>query len=257
MFTGTTLREHFVSDEFFAYSGTLNIIDNYNIFGIKSDAINFYVDNFNEVGCHTILIYFQVDFDSDKDYVDCIYDLADRCGWSNYDTFHTLYSLLQTGFKFNVDRNYNPNNEKDKKKLWESFLISLKHKKYKVDGAISFIKKMRQIGIQVYLIPFSDTGIKPPFHGRYWLAKSNDNFGKGYIVDASLNTYGKGRIFAQLMDRENFSLVSDFFDNLIVKNILKDVDKDVCINLEILSRFKSDLDHFFRQNPIFTKTYAK
>lgn len=244
MFTGTTLKEHFVLDNFFLHSSTLFIIDDYNIFGIKSDAINFYVDNFNEVGCHTIFIYFQVDFDSDKDYVDCIYDLADRCGWSNYDTFHTLYSLLQTGFKFNIDKNYNPNNEEDKKKLWKSFLESIKSKKYKVDGAIRFIKRMSQIGIRVYLIPFSDTGIKPPFHGRYWLAKSNNNVGKGYIVDASLNTYGKGKIFAQLMDDENFSLVSGFFDNLIVKNSLK----DACIDLETLSRFKDSLGRLFPAN---------
>lgn len=256
MFTGTTLREHFVSDEFFAHSDTLVIIDDYNIFGIKSDAINFYFDNFNEVGCYTILIYFQVDFDGDKYYVDFIYKLADICRF-NHNTFHALYSLLQTGFKFNVDRKNKPNSEKDKKKLWESFLISIKSKKYKVDGAISFIKKMRQIGIQVYLIPFSDTGIKPPFHGRYWLAKSNDNVGKGYIVDASLNTYGKGKIFAQLMDDENFSLVNEFFDDLIVKNVLKDVGEGVRINLEKLSEFKSNLDQFFRRNPYLYKNNAK
>ena len=121
---------------------------------------------------------------------------------------------------------------------------SIKSKKYKVDGAIRFIKRMRQIGIRVYLIPFSDTGIKPPFHGRYWLAKSNNNVGKGYIVDASLNTYGKGKIFAQLMDDENFSLVSGFFDNLIVKNSLK----DACIDLETLSRFKDSLGRLFPAN---------
>ena len=244
MFTGTTLKEHFASDNFFLYSDTLVIIDDYNIFGIKSDAINFYVDNLNGVGCHTILIYFQVDFDSDKDYVDFIYDLADECGWSNYDIFHTLYSLLQTGFKFNIDRNYNPNSEEDTDRLRGSFLNSIKRKKYKVDGAIRFINRMRQIGIQVYLITFSDTGIKPPFHGRYWLAKSKDNFGKGYIVDASLNTYGKGKIFAQLMDDENFSLVSGFFDDLIVKNALKDAH----IDLEILYRFKDVLGRLFPTN---------
>ena len=113
-----------------------------------------------------------------------------------------------------------------------------------MDGAISFVKKMRQIGIQVYLIPFSDTGIKPPFHGRYWLAKSNDNLGKGYIVDASLNTYGKGKMFAQLMDDENFSLVSGFFDDLIVKKTLKYVR----IDLNILCRFKSNLNRLFQTN---------
>lgn len=244
MFTGTILKDHFISDNFFLHSGTLVIIDNYNIFGIKSDAINFYVDNFRDVGCHTILIYFQVDFDGDKEYVDFIYDLADKCGCSNHNTFHSLYSLLQTGFKFNIDRNYNPNSEKNNDRLWNSFLKSIKNKKYKVDGAISFVKKMQQIGIQVYLIPFSDTGIKPPFHGRYWLAKSNDNLGKGYIVDASLNTYGKGKMFAQLMDDENFALVSEFFDDLIIKKALKDVR----IDLDILSRFKSNLNRLFPTN---------
>lgn len=260
MFTGTTLKEHFESDRFFDHSDTLVIIDDYNIFGIKSDAINFYVDNFNKVGCNTILIYFQVDFDGDKDYVDFIYELANKYGF-NYKTFHALYSLLQTDFKFNMDRNYNPNSKEDNDKLRDSFLKSIKRKKYKVDDAIRFMKRMKQIGIEVYLIPFSKTGIKPPFHGRYWLAKSNnnfdksciidtksnDNFGKGYIVDASLNTYGRGRIFAQLMDPENFSLVSEFFDDLIAKNVLKGVR----IDLEILSRFKSDLDQFFRTNHYF------
>lgn len=37
-------------------------------------------------------------------------------------------------------------------------------------------------------------------------------------MDGSLNTYGKGKIFAQLMDKENYDIIKTIYDNNIIPN---------------------------------------
>ena len=63
--------------------------------------------------------------------------------------------------------------------------------------------------------------------------------GNGYIVDGSLNTFGKGRIFAQLMDKENFDLLRDFFYDKIKAS---ELGIEIC--LYELTRFKNTLNRF-------------
>ena len=228
-----TLKEHFKLDDFFSNSNTLLIIDNYNVFGIDSDAINFYVNNFQNVGCSKIEIYFQVNFVKDKNYEDLINNLADKCGF-DYNTFHSIYSLLRTKLY------YNKQNGPNKEKL---FINSFKKSIYKIVRAKSFVSRMKEIGIEVVLIPFSEAKINPPFHGRYWLIRSDNKNGKGYIIDASLNTYGKGKVFAQLMDNENFERISELFDDLIVKSTF-----GVKICLEELEYIIDKLNKIFPKN---------
>ena len=89
---------------------------------------------------------------------------------------------------------------------------------------------MDSIGITVTLHPYSSLDFDPPFHGRYWLT---DN--KGYIVDGSLQTYPTGRVFAQLMDDENFEIIKHLlFDRCILHNA-NDFDK---LTLDDLRNFK-------------------
>lgn len=93
-------------------------------------------------------------------------------------------------------------------------LVFNEENKRKVDRALKFIKEMDNIGIRVILHPYYSLNFHPPFHGRYWLTES-----KGYIVDASLQTYSSGMIFAQLMDEENFNIIKrQLFDNFILNN---------------------------------------
>ena len=233
MFERTILKDHFESDDFFSNSSTLFIIDNYNVFGIDNDAINFYVNNFRDSGCRKIEIYFQVNFEKDKNHEDLINNLADKCDF-DYNTFHSIYSLLR--IKFHYSKQNDPNKEK-------LFMNSFKKSIYKVVRAKSFVRRMKEIGIEVVLIPFSEAKINPPFHGRYWLIRPDNKNGKGYIVDASLNTYGKGKVFAQLMDNENFERISELFDDLIVKSTF-----GVKICLEELEYIIDKLNKIFPKN---------
>lgn len=83
----------------------------------------------------------------------------------------------------------------------------------KVDKALYFINSMANIGITITLHPYSSLNFNPPFHGRYWLTEE-----KGYIVDASMQTYGSGLIFAQLMDAENFDIIKRQLFDIHIKN---------------------------------------
>ena len=65
MLIETRLKDNFENDNFFQHSDTLYIIDDYNIMGMKKEALEFYSKNFYKVGCGTIHIYFQIDFKKD------------------------------------------------------------------------------------------------------------------------------------------------------------------------------------------------
>lgn len=240
MLIETRLKDNFKKDNFFQHSKTLYIIDDYNIMGMKEEALNFYSDNFDKVGCNTIHIYFQVDFEKDVMFDYLINDLANACG-INQEVFHSIYTVLHTNFYFIFNRKENEDNiEKD---LNKKFILNLKTNLRKLNNAIKFIENMNRLGIDVDLIPFSDSKIEPPpFHGRYWLSISDDKKdGNGYIVDASLNTFGKGRIFAQLMDKENFDLLKDFFYEAIETSKL-----NVRIGIEDLKSFKYNLQRILK-----------
>ena len=240
MLVETRLNDNFEKYNFFQYSKTLYIIDDYNIMGMKEEALNFYSESFDKVGCHTIHIYFQVDSDKDVIFDYMINDLANACG-INQEVFHSIYTVLHTNFHFNFNSKDNQVNSKEA--FENAFISTLKKCLWKLNSAIKFIENMNILGIYVDLIPFSDSKIEPPpFHGRYWLSISDDKKdGNGYIVDASLNTFGKGRIFAQLMDKENFDLLKDFFYEAIETSKL-----NVRIGIEDLKSFKYNLQRILK-----------
>ena len=240
MLIETRLKDNFKKDNFFQHSKTLYIIDDYNIMGMKKEALDFYSDNFDKVGCNTIHIYFQVDFEKDVMFDYLINDLANACD-INQEVFHSIYTVLHTNFYFNFNSKDNQVNSKEA--FENAFISTLKKCLWKLNSAIKFIENMNILGIYVDLIPFSDSKIEPPpFHGRYWLSISDDKKdGNGYIVDASLNTFGKGRIFAQLMDKENFDLLRDFFYKAIETSKL-----NVRIGIEDLKRFKYNLQRILK-----------
>ena len=82
-----------------------------------------------------------------------------------------------------------------------------------VGRSVAFINRMAGEGIAVEYQAYNSLDFNPPFHGRYWI---NNNL--GYIVDGSLNTYGRGRIFAQKMDEENYRIIRDLFDGCVMPN---------------------------------------
>lgn len=195
---GTSLRSNLIHDQFFGeHNNTLTIIDDYNIVDIKDGAVNFYIESFEGVGVTNIDIYFQVKKISKKRRQE-INNLAHTYGLdSNKLLCYCVF--VRKGFP-----------------KWGSIkeLVFSQRPLEEVDKALYFINRMKEIGITVTLHPYSSLNFNPPFHGRYWLTDE-----KGYIVDASMQTYGSGLIFAQLMDAENFYIIKrELFDTRIKNN---------------------------------------
>lgn len=196
---GTSLKSNLIHDQFFGeHNNTLTIIDDYNIVDIKDGAVNFYIESFKGVGVTNINIYFQVKEISEKRRQD-INNLAHTYGLDSNKLL--CYCVF-------VKKGLYP-----KPVPIEKLVFSQKPSE-KVDKALNFINSMAKIGITVTLHPYSSLNFNPPFHGRYWLTDE-----KGYIVDASMQTYDSGLIFAQLMDAENFDIIKrQLFDTHILNN---------------------------------------
>lgn len=194
---GTSLRSNLIHDQFFGeHNNTLTIIDDYNIVDIKDGAVNFYIESFEGVGVTNIDIYFQVKKISKKRRQE-INNLAHTYGLdSNKLLCYCVF--VRKGFP-----------------KWGSIkeLVFSQKPLEEVDKALYFINSIARIGITVTLHPYSSLNFNPPFHGRYWLTDE-----KGYIVDASMQTYGSGLIFAQLMDAENFDIIKRQLFDIHIKN---------------------------------------
>lgn len=195
---GTSLRSNLIHDHFFGeHNNKLTIIDDYNIVDIKDDAVDFYIESFEGVGVTNIKIYFQVKAISEERRQE-INNLAHKYGLDSNKLL--CYCVF-------VKKGLYP-----KRFPIEELVFSQKPSE-KVDKALNFINSMKEIGITVTLQPYSSLNFKPPFHGRYWLTDE-----KGYIVDGSMQTYGSGLIFAQLMDAENFNRIRQLFNTHISNN---------------------------------------
>lgn len=195
---GTSLRSNLIHDQFFGeHNNTLTIIDDYNIVDIKDGAVNFYIESFEGVGVTNIDIYFQVKKISKKRRQE-INNLAHTYGLDSNKLL--CYCVF-------VKKGLYP------KQVPIKELVFSQKSSEKVDKALNFINSMAEIGITVTLQPYSSLNFKPPFHGRYWLTDE-----KGYIVDGSMQTYGSGLIFAQLMDVENFDRIRQLFNTHIKNN---------------------------------------
>ena len=194
---GTSLRENIINDGFFdSNQNVLDIIDDYNIIDISDDAIDFYVESFRGVGLRHINIYFQIKPLS-HDRCTQIEELSRRYGVES----NTLKSFIVF-----VQKTLYP-----KEKSLTDLLVTNSNYQ-KLQKAFRFINALQSIGITVELHPYNSLHFNPPFHGRYWLTERG-----GYIVDASLQTFGHGLIFAQLMDDENYRIIKEeLFDQHIV-----------------------------------------
>ena len=80
---------------------------------------------------------------------------------------------------------------------------------------IRFMETMKRHGIDVYIQFYKLNKNDLKFHGRYWLS-SLDNGLKAYMVDASLNTYPKSMILAQLMDDVNKDVLKKYIDKELI-----------------------------------------
>ena len=76
---------------------------------------------------------------------------------------------------------------------------------------IQFIEAFMSHGIECSYIIYPK--MKHPFHGRYWLSQTN-----GFIVDGSINTAQSKMVLVQVMDQENYDLISDMTKNLFAVN---------------------------------------
>ena len=191
------LKEQFKHDNFFENNEKIIIIDNYNIINIKEQEIQFFYENFKDVGCKNIDIYFQVqaiNVDNDK-----IIELSNEFGV----TFNDMLSLISF---LKIRSNCQLENEIVNKKK------SLKH-------AIDFIEEMKKINIDVTLRPYLLRNNEKYFHGRYWISKNSNNEGIGYIIDGSLNTIEKAHVLGQLMDNQNYNLIVTFFNETISRGL--------------------------------------
>ena len=212
MLSGRNLKENLINNGFFINNNEINIIDDYNICDITEEATEFFLDNFNDTGCRNINIYYAIP-SYREDTRAFIHNLAHSLN-IDFNVALAIYSLSKIN-----KRQFNPH------------AIAAKLAK-----AGRFISSFHEIGIRVSLKPYYSINLRPPFHGRYWLTGA-----RGFIVDASLNTYGKGKIFAQLMDDENFSIITRFFNDEILNN--RRNDRLPIIDAEILNGFANMLEN--------------
>ena len=198
------LHNHLVKDFNITYAEdkTLHIIDNYHVKNIADNDLGFYLDNFNNTGIRKIIFYYEVKLNN-KD-LKLIEDLSKEFELP----YKTLLSFI-TIFHSNSKRS---------KKLFDK-LESLSDDNSSIlkelYSIINFVEKLGSIGIEVKLQPY-ESFPKNYIHGRYWV-NLDPNIQKGYIVDGSLNTYPKGLIIGQLMDKENYDVISDVLNEIISK----------------------------------------
>lgn len=191
------LKEQFKHDNFFKNNEKIIIIDNYNIIDIKEQEMQFFYENFKDVGCRNIDIYFQVravNVNNDE-----IVELSNKFGV----TFNNLLSLISF---LKIRSNY------QLKRVIVNKKKSLKH-------AIDFIEEMKKINIDVTLRPYLLENNEKYFHGRYWISKNSNNEGIGYIIDGSLNTVERAHVIGQLMDDQNYNLIVTFFNETISQGL--------------------------------------
>lgn len=196
------LHNHLIKDFNLAYAEDkiLHIIDNYHVKNISGKALQFYVNAFSNTGIRKIIFYYEVNLNK-KD-LELINDLS-----RDFNLPHDMLLSFITIFHSKSNRS---------KKLFdklESLSKSNKTILKELDSIINFFEKLHNIGIEVKLQPYK-TFPTNYIHGRYWI-NLDSNIHKGYIVDGSLNTYPNGLIIAQVMDNENYQIVSDVLHEII------------------------------------------
>lgn len=207
MFTNNELQKHLIEDGFFENNSELIMIDDYNCLNISDEAIDFFVNSFENTGVEIIKIYYQVKLPGRpmnlENYKRVIEAYANKCHIDK-NLFEGFLHLINKDNKTNISNLFN-----NIAKQWDKIYNYINQYK-------KFYERMENIGVFVKFYPYKSLSLEPPFHGIYWLTPN----GKGYIVDGSLSTYGRGRIFAQRMDEENYSLIYDLYRGKIIQNII-------------------------------------
>lgn len=218
------LTQHIRNDHIVGNDGVLNIIDDYHAKAMDDSQIEFFTTAFKALNnpefivdgmkyINTVKIFYQIKVNNPnvRRYWRKLRRLSQEMNVEFYQllafvhlcTTQNISSFLRGG----ID---NPENLRD--------LFIEKGKEVSgclVRGVIGFGESLNEAGINVNYVAYSSSELMPPFHGRYWLGNQN-----GYIVDGSLNTYGKGKIFVQLMDEENYEMINSFFKGNITNNVL-------------------------------------
>lgn len=200
---GNTLHNNLIMDSFFNRNEhSLYIIDDYHTKDITPEAINFFREGFQNTGLSSITIFYQIKAINQNTQFQ-IENLSTILG-IEYDEFSSFLVFLLTSIN-----SKNRNVESLEEKL--RYQYCKRKAEQTINSTLDFISSMNQVGIDIQYQAYNSLNFKPPFHGRYWINKN-----KGYIVDGSLNTYTKGKIFAQKMDEENFSIISNLMNDEIL-----------------------------------------
>ena len=179
---------------------TLHIIDNYNIKTLEEDSAEFYYNSFKGTGILQIIFYHQVKFyEEDKPKIE---NLSREIGVS----FKDLASFISLFYSKSKDKNYN----------FEEMLLSLANNKNNpfkyFKNNKNFMERFREIGINVKIHPY-EAFPENYIHGRYWISV-DPSVRKGTLVDGSLNCYPNALILAQIMDEENYRIISNVLSQI-------------------------------------------
>lgn len=192
--TPRELNRHLIEDGF---EGTLNIIDDYHVKAMPREAIMFYRDAFSDTNIREINIYYQIKELRGQKRLQREQEIAElsQIIGENPQTLTSFLVFIFTKLRFNGTLQNNLRNLYNSPKANEI-----------IESALDFIAAFERVGIRVHFRPYTSLDFNPPFHGRYWLSEH-----VGYIVDGSLNNYLRAKVFAQIMDHENFEIIRNLF----------------------------------------------
>jgi hypothetical protein len=167
------------------------------------------LNDYSKLSSHLSSDLFNSDFSGDTLYIiddyNIDYNMSDNTldefvnAISNVDRIKNVYIFIQKksnkltneDFLFNYNPRYSANLESSYRKK------------------LRFIKKFQNKQITCAYVIYPKFNVRPPFHGRYWLSRTG-----GFIVDGSLNTVESRAVLVQVMDDENFNIVSNMANRI-------------------------------------------
>lgn len=185
---------------------TLNILDNYNVKNLKEDIIDFYKYAFEDTNINKLIFYFSTKY-YDNLTGQVISDISNEI---NVD-FNNLVAFFSMIFD---SLNYSNKHIYFHETLVKAYTIKYVETLNSINSFINFISKFNEIGIEVSFKPYKKLN-KLYLHGRYWISNS-PNCRKGYLIDGSLNTLPNGLVTGQLMNEENYNIISKYFNDKII-----------------------------------------
>lgn len=221
------LTQHIRNDHIVGNDGVLNIIDDYHAKTMDDSQIEFFTNAFKALNnpefivdgkkyINTVKIFYQIKISdpSVRSYYGKLCRLSQEMNIESRQ-LPAFIHLCTTKRVQNFLRDKRIKEIDSPRKLRDLFAVKSEEVLKCLRGVIDFGQSLSTAGINVEYKAYSSSELMPPFHGRYWLGNKS-----GYIVDGSLNTYGKGKIFVQLMDEENYEMINSFFKRNITNNVL-------------------------------------